>query len=246
MIICDKQGKNPSRTVHAVERTQQDVPNFSSSIAKWWLNDLKDISQGQRPLYTTHPLMLVIICAWCGKNPSRTLWVTERTGNAGRMDWNQYTPPPPHTQHNTTHNYFLLWHSDIMRLCILYNIGWDNGLLPDGTKPLPEPLVTYHQLHHPERHFNEILFKIPAFPFTNYMHLKCQLQNVSLLSSASLCSSNDSLTCILFVDDEPTMLPSACVSNFGLVYLCLSHFLDTDTRRLATLGRRHYNLLWKE
>ena len=26
------------------------------------------------------------------------------------------------------------------------NIGSGNGLLPDGTKPLPEPMLTYHQL----------------------------------------------------------------------------------------------------
>ena len=24
------------------------------------------------------------------------------------------------------------------------NIGLGNGLLPDGTKPLPEPMLTYH------------------------------------------------------------------------------------------------------
>ena len=26
---------------------------------------------------------------------------------------------------------------------IWVNIGSDNGLLPDGTKPLPEPMLTY-------------------------------------------------------------------------------------------------------
>ena len=26
-----------------------------------------------------------------------------------------------------------------------YNIGSGNGLLPDGIKPLPEPVLTYHQ-----------------------------------------------------------------------------------------------------
>ena len=29
---------------------------------------------------------------------------------------------------------------------IWVNIGSANGLLPDGTKPLPEPMFTYHQL----------------------------------------------------------------------------------------------------
>ena len=28
---------------------------------------------------------------------------------------------------------------------ILVNIGPGNGLLPDGTKPLPEPMLTYHK-----------------------------------------------------------------------------------------------------
>ena len=28
---------------------------------------------------------------------------------------------------------------------IWVNIGSGNGLLPDGTKPLPEPMLTYHQ-----------------------------------------------------------------------------------------------------
>ena len=27
---------------------------------------------------------------------------------------------------------------------IWVNIGSGNGLLPDGTKPLPEPILTYH------------------------------------------------------------------------------------------------------
>ena len=27
----------------------------------------------------------------------------------------------------------------------LVNIGYGNGLLPDGTKPLPKPMLTYHQ-----------------------------------------------------------------------------------------------------
>ena len=56
-------GKNPSRTIRAVERTRQYVPYFSSFTIKSWLNDLGGIGQGQRSLYTTHYLMLVIICA---------------------------------------------------------------------------------------------------------------------------------------------------------------------------------------
>ena len=46
-----------------VERTWQDVPYFSSFIAKSWLNDLEDIGQGQRLVHVTHLLMPVITCA---------------------------------------------------------------------------------------------------------------------------------------------------------------------------------------
>ena len=30
----------------------------------------------------------------------------------------------------------------------LVNIGSDNGLLPDGTKPLSEPMLTYHHRYY--------------------------------------------------------------------------------------------------
>ena len=33
-----------------------------------------------------------------------------------------------------------------MATSVWVNIGSGNGLLPDGTKPLPEPMLTYHQL----------------------------------------------------------------------------------------------------
>ena len=51
---------------------------------------------------------------------------------------------------NTTIN--SLWPSDkeqgtesTLELKNWDNIGSGNGLLPDGTKPLPEPMLTYHQ-----------------------------------------------------------------------------------------------------
>ena len=79
VIICAKYGKNSSRTVHVVKWTQQDVPYFSSFIAKSWLNGLEDIVQDQRSINTTHPLMLVIIFAKYGKNPSRIVCSVEQT-----------------------------------------------------------------------------------------------------------------------------------------------------------------------
>ena len=79
VIICTKYGKNSPGTVHAVERTRQDVPYFSIFIAKSWLNDLKDIRQGQRSLHPTHSLVIVVICAKQGNNASRTVHAVERT-----------------------------------------------------------------------------------------------------------------------------------------------------------------------
>ena len=79
VTICAKHGKNPPRTVVAIEQTREDVPHLSSFIAKSWLNGLEDIGQGQKSLCMTHPLMLVVICSKYGKNPSRTVDAVERT-----------------------------------------------------------------------------------------------------------------------------------------------------------------------
>ena len=38
-----------------------------------------------------------------------------------------------------------LWPTDAIATYIWVNIGSGNGLLPDGTKPLPKPVLTYHQ-----------------------------------------------------------------------------------------------------
>ena len=38
-----------------------------------------------------------------------------------------------------------LTHCGLVQLEILVNTGSGNGLVPEGTKPLPEPMLTYHQ-----------------------------------------------------------------------------------------------------
>ena len=52
---------------------------LSSFTANSWLNDLEDIGKGQSLLQTTHPLMLVIICAKYGKKSIQTVCAVERT-----------------------------------------------------------------------------------------------------------------------------------------------------------------------
>ena len=46
-----------------------------------------------------------------------------------------------------------LWPSDAIWREIWVNIGSGNGLLPNGTKPLPEPMLTYNQWDSPGRNF---------------------------------------------------------------------------------------------
>ena len=92
VIICATYGKNSSRIVCVVERKWQDVPYFSSFIAKSWLNDLKDIGQSQMSLHVTDLPMLVIICAYYGKNPTRSVELQSRTD--GWMDGVEQIYPP--------------------------------------------------------------------------------------------------------------------------------------------------------
>ena len=86
VIICTKYGRNPSRTVCALERIRQNVPYFSSVFEKSSLNDIEDISEGHRSLCATRPLMIAIKSTWYGNNPPRTVNVTERTQHTGRTD----------------------------------------------------------------------------------------------------------------------------------------------------------------
>ena len=65
----------------------EDTPRrlrITHTIESCWIpqvktrsNDLEDIGQGQRSWHATHLLMLVIICTTYGKNPPRTVDVTE-------------------------------------------------------------------------------------------------------------------------------------------------------------------------
>ena len=47
-------------------------------------------------------------------------------------------------------------------MCILVNIGLGNGMLPDGNKPLPEPMLTF---------IYDATQLSPAVPFTNMDYL---------------------------------------------------------------------------
>ena len=74
VITCD----TPSNAIdHLYQIWEESIKNCRCSkrtqFSRPRPNDLEDIGQGQRLLYATHPLILVIICAKYGKNPSRTV-----------------------------------------------------------------------------------------------------------------------------------------------------------------------------
>ena len=54
-----------------------------------------------------------------------------------------------------------------MALEILVNTGSGNVLLPDGTMPLPEPILTQHQWHSPDNNLQAVL-KILDFENDTY------------------------------------------------------------------------------
>ena len=82
VIIYAKYGKNPSRTVHTVERTQQDMLNFSIFIANLWLSDLEDI-----PSHAGDHLCLI----WKGSIQNCRCYRVDTRANR-RTGWFLYTP----------------------------------------------------------------------------------------------------------------------------------------------------------
>ena len=60
---------------------------------------------------------------------------------------------------------------------IWVNIGSGNGLLPDGTKPLPEPMLTDNQWSPSDIHMKAISQEMPQPPVTK-IHLKITYLNL--------------------------------------------------------------------
>ena len=78
-------------------------------------------------------------------------------------------------------------------------IGSCNGLLPDGTKPLPEPMPTNCQLDPYRANFSEIQIKISKFSFitmyTKMSSVKWQM-SINNIATSFLCD-NDFIICLL-------------------------------------------------
>ena len=70
--MCDTSSHAGDHLYHIWKESIKNCRCYrEDTISRSRPSDLEDIGQGQRSLYATHPLMLVIICAKYGKNPSR-------------------------------------------------------------------------------------------------------------------------------------------------------------------------------
>ena len=110
------------------------------------------------------------------------------------------------------------------------NIGSGNGLLPNGTQPLPEPMLTYHQRvlwHSPKSNFTgsvkDINFEKFTCKITSTFLRRQWVKNTSqYISHSYLCSPNGSvlvdLSHHLFSTSNRAVVPDSPQCVVG--YLC--------------------------
>ena len=101
LVIFAKYKKNLSRTLYAVEQTQDVIYSGSPFIAKSWPNNLEDIGQGRRSSYARHSPMWSFMPNIERIHPElyelqsghgmQDGWTDKRTDK-----WNQYTPQQLH------------------------------------------------------------------------------------------------------------------------------------------------------
>ena len=114
------------------------------------------------------------VCSWGSDCPKVTFSPGCRW--AKRQNLNDAQSSPGLNQ--LTHCYHMVsW--------ILVNIGSGNGLLPEGTKPLPEPVMSYCQLKSKVQ-TREISIKIQSIFVKKKCIWKCCLQNVYYFVQTSM------------------------------------------------------------
>ena len=105
-------------------------PYFLDSFSDWWYvlwNCHQVIVIG---LTDDNSIFVVLVMAWCH----------QATSHYWSQCWSRSVPPYGVTG---PERFTSLWR--YMATETRVNIGSGNGLLPDGTKPLPEPMLTYYQ-----------------------------------------------------------------------------------------------------
>ena len=136
---------------------------------------------------------------------------------------------------------------------ICVNIGSDNGLLPDGTKPLPEPMLTDHQWSPSDTHIRaisqemlqpsitKICLKITNlninsdFPGANKLKIPDGFMPTESLESSSISKIAILLTCC--------PLNSRCASSVSLASVSVSNrFSKSATLSLEKHKRAGFSL----
>ena len=112
-----------------------------------------------------------------------------------------------------------------MATWILVNIGSGNGLLPDGTKPLPEPLLTDHQ-------WSPVAFILGQF---HKRCLNCQWQKIRL-----------KITCLKFYSNFPganVLKHGEVITSHGILWNIITYPCPRYMF-LVVASHHQYRTLW--
>ena len=86
----------------------------------------------------------------------------------------------------------------------LVNIGSGNGLLPDGTKPLPEPMLSHHQRGNVEFIWGQFHDKFSGYMYIYLIRIrKLLIQNYSRSSHEPMIQSHHHSSLIHFTPFSP-------------------------------------------
>ena len=83
---------------------------------------------------------------------------------------------------------FSLTHWRLVTPWTLFNFGSDNGLVPDGTKPLPEPIFTYHWWSHMAFTWGSFTWNVQDLSHHN-LYTKLHIWNYRHISQGTMSSN---------------------------------------------------------
>ena len=93
------------------------------------------------------------------------------------------------------------------------SIGSSNGLLPDGTNPLPEPMLTYHQWNSVVPTWDQFHTKCSRYQFVKWQSEKCTCWIISTSLWATILYLGQQPTC------SGTMVPVALTTQHNQLFI---------------------------
>ena len=150
-----------------------------------------------------------------------------------------------------------LWPNDTIWEQIWVNIGSGNGLLPDGTKPLPEPMLTCHQWSFVFSLYNSFTgsaWDISSwYKFENYnFEITAtfpRANELNLITHSWNCFTGSVLTKVFWAPvlwtsgswNLPVRMEGSLVRNFNNYYILLIYVFDGCSNRFDPCD--HFNLV---